>query len=1241
MSRLKLFTLLIFLATTTWVSAQAPCGSEEPFLLPPTSTFCADSVGNVTINFKIYNNGDPGTYKVTFPDGSDTIYTQVTNTASVVKKFLFDCGAPPGDPIPPKTGALFYEYQSALDITRLDCVDERGDNQRGSYDFRVVPNPIVDIKTSDLTCIEEPFTVDFEGKMCSEKLVETYQWYMDGVKLEGEVTKFLKGFEFEGPGKHTVKLEVSTFKGCDKYIYEKPFEIFPTPVINLSYELDTAQLCDSTIQIVTNSTYEYADRFSWTSTSPDVTFSDPTAPNPVIDIDNNRAGVRTIIVNVANAYCSDVADTIRITTLRGQTIDVQDNIVTCTEYTLDLCENLQYQPQPDNIEWTANKPGVGFDDRTATCPFITFENPGEYVLTATGSDVCGEVFEIPINVRVRDGSALEIDISEVDTVCVTEEPIALLDYIEPDFKVREIFGPGVGDNIFNPSLVEGDVEVTVVDSCGAIYPLNFHVIPQEFYGGTDVVVCAGETVDLFAIQPADYRGEGVANNIFDSKKVGVGSYKIRFFSRTFCGGEDSLTITVQEFPRAAFEIVTDSCAGPGAGGGTPIYAGLSEIQIENRSSARAVCYEVLETGQKACNREKAVFKIQRAGHYTLQQVVAFPGGVCSDTTRQTFEVQMPPVMDFTSQMDSSVCDSLFIGFSLGDQPEDMAYNWSFSNFETSQDAEPVIDLLRPLAPEVLGVDASLTNACYTTEDTFGVVLPLRFRVSFDFLNDNNTVCSDDTIFLSNTSVNADNFLVTYPDGRAGTELPEFMILRNTEEDVLRYPITLRGSNISCPDETAVDTIYVLPITTEAAFGLNYEDVCSATEVVLDNSSTPGALTFVDWGDGSTPQFIDELASLEHTYDTNKDTTYTIGIVAQLCGIDSFSHDIRVRPTPDASFTVQATQANCIDKDMIFTPSGDPVAHGLNWSFGDGVGVSQDGIPTYAYREPGNYMAYCEATSNNGCSAMDSLEVAIGEYDGADMDFTMPNTICTSAPFGTELRAPLTGWWFDYGNGIAGDAPVEFPYYEVGDYQMLVRATSANGCSLDSTMIVSVFPGFEAEIQTTETDTIVDLGDMLDLSVNVYPARNITDILWEGDSIRNPTAAFTWAQPINDGLYEVALTDEHGCEATDSIRVRVEKDYQDRIYAPNVFSPNNDGFNETFGLEVKDNTVESIRNMRILSRNGAIVYECNDCPTGTVNNGWDGRVGGKPLESSVYIWAAEVDFVDGTSQVFTGDITLLR
>lgn len=1236
MSQLYKFSIFFLLLLSTTIRGQSACSDDEPFLLPPTSTFCADSTGMVTINFKVYNNGDPGTYRVRFPDGTDTLYTNVVNTANVTKRFMFDCGQPPGKPTPPRTGALFFEYQGALTITREDCVDERGDNQKGSYDFRVVPNPIIDIKTSDLICIEEPFIVNFEGKLCSEKLVEAYQWYMDGELLEGESTKFLSNYQFEGPGTHVVKLEVTPFKGCDKYVYEKPIVIRPTPQIDLNYTLDTTQLCEPNIQVTVQNTYEYATAWDWYSPSDGVSFSDPAAPNPIINIDNNRAGVRTIIVNASNAFCSGVADTFYITTLRGQAIEVIEDITTCTGYVLDLCANLKYLPTPDNIRWTADKPGVGIDDSTATCPKLTFPEPGKYVMTASGYDVCGEGFEIPINIRVRDGTQLEIDITEIDTVCTTVEPIALLDYVSRPENVSSIVGPGVADNIFSPSLVEGNVEISIIDSCGAVYPLEFLVIPQERYEGQNFVICEGESVDLFAVQEGDYSGTGVADNVFNSVGLTTGVYRIAFSSRSFCGGQDTLSITVQEFPQAAFEVVTERC---GADAGA-VYAGLAPVFLENRSTAKVICYEVLETGQRECNRDKVRFRFLEAGSYTIQQVVAFPKGECNDTTTQTIEVLLPPEIDFAFDMDSTVCDSLTIGFTVGPQPAGYTYDWSFTSTDRSTEAEPVIDLLRPLAPDVLGVTAAVTNACYTTEDTFGVVLPLRFRVSFDILNDNNTVCSDDTVFISNTSVNAFNYRVTFPDGRQATELPRTLVLRNTNERVLKYPVTLEGSNISCPDELATDTIYVLPITTEAAFGLNYDDVCSQAEITLDNSSTPGALTFVHWGDSSTPQYIDELESLQHTYRVARDTTFEIDLVAQLCGIDTFTHSITVRPTPDASFTYVADEANCIGKNMSFTANSPGEAFGLEWDFGDGH-RSQEASVGHAYELPGRYRVRCQAVSSNGCIAVDSIDLDIGEYNGEAMDFTMPATICSDAPFAMELRAPLSGVNIDYGNGLVADAPVEVPYFETGDYIMRLRATSANGCTLDSSTVVRVFPGFSATIQTAQQDTIVELGDELDLSVHVSPPRNITDVYWEGDSITRPYSPYTSALPIDDGFYAVELMDEHGCVATDSMRVRVIKDYEDRIYAPNAFSPNDDGYNDMFGIDAKSSTVRAIRSMRVLSRSGAVVYECTDCPVGSVNTGWDGRVGGKPVQSNVYIWAAEVDFIDGTSQLFTGDVTLLR
>ncbi|WP_116124587.1 PKD domain-containing protein [Lewinella sp. IMCC34183] len=1234
----KLVLLISLIPLSLSLTGQSSCSQSDPFLLPPTSTFCADQDGFVTVEFPIHNLGESaGTYRVEFPDGTDTTYTGVKTSVNVSKKFLFNCGSPPGQPTPPTEQSRYFEYASALTVTRLDCVDERGDNQKGTYDFRVVPNPIVGIKHGDLGCRDLPFVMNFEGKLCSEELVQSYQWYIDGQLIEGATEKKYKGHVITAPGTYVVRLEATTYKCSNTYAFEKIIKVTAKPKIDLTYRVDSTTLCDEVVQVFPNLQSEHATSFSWSSDSEAVSFSDPADPNPVITIRNERAGTHTIRVSAKNSNCSAKEQSFDVTTQRGQTVQVLEEIVTCTGYSLDLCEYVIYAPEPKVIEWSADRAGVDFSNSASACPTVTFDQVGEHVLTATGRDACGESYTVQVPVRVRSGARLVIDLSAVDTLCETDASFSLLDYISPAAQVSHIVGPAVVDNEFHPDMAAGRSEILVTDSCGFPYPLEIFVIQQEKYTAGNPRLCIGDSIDLFGLQAGEYRGPGVTGNVFRSAHLAPGDYRIAFQSLSRCGGKDSLTVRVEPLPEAGFAVTTDSC---GHGSAAPRYAGLNPVRLENRSTAKTLSYRVLGTKQVINDRDKVQFQFTEPGVYTIQQVVAFPGGSCTDTTEQRIEILMPPVIDFAYAVDSSACDSLTIDLSAGDQPSGLDYRWVFTNLERSTQPAPQLDLLRPLAPEVLGVDLSVMNACYTSADTFGIVLPQRFRVSFDVLNDNNTVCSDDTVYLANTSVNAKDFLVTFPDGRQAGALPDYLLLKNTTDKVLKYPITLRGSNDNCPDQTVADTIFVLPVTTRAAFGIDYPEACSSADVTLTNATTPGARCFVDWGDGSTPQAVGDLGQLQHRYAVNRDTTFEITLAAALCGRDTFRRRITIRPAPDPSFAIAAVDANCIGQDLVFAPDAGAAAYGLHWDFGDGT-FSQEATPVHAYEKPGKYRVGLTATAANGCSARDSFDLEIEQYNGAALDFRVPTAGCAGEELGLELVRPLTGWRIDYGNGREVAEPLDRPYPEEGRYTMRVTATSENGCTRDSTVAIAIHPAFTAAIRTASIDTVVGLGDKIPLRVAVTPPRNISEVQWVGDSIDNPGAAYTTAYPIRDGRYSVMLEDVHGCTASDSLFVRVDAAYADRIYAPNVFSPNGDGYNETFGIEVKSNTVTRIRSIRVMNRFGAVVYECTDCPAGTQGTGWDGTLGGRPLQGNVYIWAAEVDFVDGSSQIFSGDVTLLR
>ena len=97
-----------------------------------------------------------------------------------------------------------------------------------------------------------------------------------------------------------------------------------------------------------------------------------------------------------------------------------------------------------------------------------------------------------------------------------------------------------------------------------------------------------------------------------------------------------------------------------------------------------------------------------------------------------------------------------------------------------------------------------------------------------------------------------------------------------------------------------------------------------------------------------------------------------------------------------------------------------------------------------------------------------------------------------------------------------------------------------------------------------------------------------------------------------GVYKVSVTVSNGdpksCMFTDSIIVTVS---ESQIVAPNVFTPNGDGFNDEFRVAYK-----SITSFHcwIYNRWGRLVYEWSD-----PMKGWDGNIGGKKAAPGAYFY----------------------
>ena len=126
--------------------------------------------------------------------------------------------------------------------------------------------------------------------------------------------------------------------------------------------------------------------------------------------------------------------------------------------------------------------------------------------------------------------------------------------------------------------------------------------------------------------------------------------------------------------------------------------------------------------------------------------------------------------------------------------------------------------------------------------------------------------------------------------------------------------------------------------------------------------------------------------------------------------------------------------------------------------------------------------------------------------------------------------------------------------------------------------------------------------------------------------RSPTFTYPFL-----GCYTVllAVENDEGCASSISDEVCVEDAFA--LYAPNAFSPNDDGINDVFGVSI---TVvdPSFFELTIYDRSGSLQY--------TSTSPYEPWEGGNYAQG-VYIWKVRVRDRDNKMQERTGHVTLIR
>jgi gliding motility-associated-like protein len=159
------------------------------------------------------------------------------------------------------------------------------------------------------------------------------------------------------------------------------------------------------------------------------------------------------------------------------------------------------------------------------------------------------------------------------------------------------------------------------------------------------------------------------------------------------------------------------------------------------------------------------------------------------------------------------------------------------------------------------------------------------------------------------------------------------------------------------------------------------------------------------------------------------------------------------------------------------------------------------------------------------------------------------------------------------------------------------------------------------------DTTINLGQ----SVNLFAiGDNLQSYLWASDSTLSNSIIFDpVSTPDVTTTYTVTVADEYGCVASLPVTVTVLTDIE--LFVPNLFSPNGDGYNDTW--EIPNLNLFPNTSVTMINREGQVVYE-----NSAYDNTWDGTFKGKKLPDATYYYLLKFS---STSQVIKGAVTILR
>ena len=276
------------------------------------------------------------------------------------------------------------------------------------------------------------------------------------------------------------------------------------------------------------------------------------------------------------------------------------------------------------------------------------------------------------------------------------------------------------------------------------------------------------------------------------------------------------------------------------------------------------------------------------------------------------------------------------------------------------------------------------------------------------------------------------------------------------------------------------------------------------------------------------------------------------------------------------------------------------------------------------------------TDGNQCEVVDSIELTSPEPITAIVNISDPS--CSDLENGSIVINNVQGGSRPYSYSINGQAPKSVGLFaNLPGQEYTVVVEDDRGCLYEET--ANVMSPDPLTIWFAQSEFNLVFGDSLALLVQAN--EDGLSYSWQDHpSLSCTNCSSPIIRPIETTTYSVMVINQMDCAISRDITVNVDNSKD--LYSPTAFSPNGDGINDTFGL-FGGNQVREIVRLQVFNRWGALLYSRINLPTtDNFEDGWNGNEkNGEKAPTGIYIYVAEIIYTDGTSEVVTGDVALMR